>query len=259
MKALDLLKTNAPPSLVLVGLAGCGKTALASQLGKGAYCFDFDNGMRTALNLKDDLTSFRQSLEFDIYTDTDIMKPDSFIRALTKLRTFLAKPPKAVSLDSLTGLGKAVYSYIMYTQKGDPFAKPEIQHWGSMVGEVERFILMLRALKCPIIMTAHEGLAEMDDGRSVRIINSITKSHGRNKIAWLFDEVLYMTARPIGGNNYGYFVTGRSVDLPCRTRSGILGETVIDKSGLKGLLEKIGYVYQPEADTNTNAVATAKN
>jgi hypothetical protein len=140
----------------------------------------------------------------------------------------------------------------MFTEKHDSFAKPEIQNWGSMVNEAERFILMLRSLKCPVIMTAHEGFAETEGGASVRIINSITKNHGRNKIAWLFDECLYMHTRPLGANKYGYVLTGRSVDLPCRTRSGILADTDITECGLKGLLEKMGYSYDPKADVATS-------
>jgi hypothetical protein len=248
MKAKDLQTQNKPPSIVIVGPAGCGKTALCSQLGKNAFCFDFDDGMRTCLTLQDKFTSFRQSIDFEIYRDSDPTKPDCYVKALTKLRQMLSKPPKAVLLDSLTGLASAIYHYIMLTEKHDSFAKPEIQNWGSMVNETERFILMLRSLKCPIIMTAHEGLAEMEGGASVRIINSITKSHGRNKVAWLFDEVWYMQARAIGAGKFGYFVSGRSVDLPCRTRSGILSDTAIDDKGLQGLLEKLGYSYMPESD-----------
>lgn len=251
MKAQDLKNFNLPPNIIIVGAAGSGKTALASQLGSGCYCFDFDNGMRTCLTLQDAFTPFRQSIEFDIFADDDLTAPKGFVKAKQKLSDLFKKPPRGVVLDSLTGLAQAVKFYVMNTTKNNPFAQPEIQHWGAMINEVEQFILKLRALKCPTIMTAHLGADEDSAGVRHQIISSITKNHGRSKLSWLFDEVLYMTVRPKGQGKYGYVVSGRSVELPTRTRSGILSDTDITETGLAGLLSRVGFDFTPEADVET--------
>lgn len=247
MKARDIKGNEFPPNIAFVGDAGSGKTALASQVGDGAYVFDFDRGMRTALTLEDQFSKFRRSVEFDSYVDLNPAFPKCYSQAKQKLREMLANPPKALVIDSLTGLSQAVRLYTMHVTKHNAFALPEIQHWGMMVNEVEWFVLNARACNCLTILTAHTGLAEDSNGINHHIISSITKNHGKNKIAWLMDEVLYMAARAVGAGKFRYSVTGRSVDLPVRTRSGIVGDLNITDIGLEGLLKQMGYVYVPKA------------
>ncbi len=249
MKAKDLLNDKTPPNLAVVGDAGCGKTALVSQLGKGAYILDFDGGMRTALTLKDPFTPLRQSVEFDTYLDKDPQNPNAWVKAKEKLRSFVnAKPPKALGIDSLTGACQAVRLYVMKTSTGNAFAQPEIQHWGMMINEIEQFLFTVRVVPCLTIITAHVAIDDAQKGGVIHYINSITKPHGKNKVAWTMDEVLYMTSRSLGANKVSYVVSGRRVDLPVRTRSNMTGDLDIVPCGLKGLLEKIGFAYDPQQD-----------
>lgn len=245
MKISDLINLNTPPNIALVGEAGSGKTCLASQLGPGGYIFDFDDGLRSARNLQDKFTSLRHACEFDLYRDPDPTNPNAWVLAKKKLRELLSKPPRAICVDSITGVAQAVKLYVMFQATRDSFRTPEIQHWGMMTNEVDQFILLARACKCLTIFTAHVGLAELQNNVSTHIINSVTKSHGKNKISWLMDEVLYMKPRPLAANKFSYVVSGRSVDLPTRTRSGILEDLDVTELGLSGLLQKIGFSYDP--------------
>jgi len=232
----------------LYGPAGSGKTALVSQA-SGGYLFDFDDGMRTALTLKDKFTEARQKIEFDIYID-DPKKPDAYQRARKKLLDFQTKTPfDAIVVDSLTGLCRAIQLHVL-SCSGNLFAQPKIQHFGMMVNELESMLTILRSLKVPVLVTAHELLADVDGSTVVRIL-SATKSHGANKLAWLFDEVLYCKARRKGQGKKDYIVTGEATEsILARTRSGLTKDFVHNDVGLVGLLERIGYIYKPKAENN---------
>lgn len=250
MKAKDLLK-GGNPTIFIVGKPGCGKTALTSQIGDGGYVFDFDGKMRTALTLQDRFTPLRQAVEFDTYVDTDPSKPDSFARAEQKLREFIKKPPKAICIDSITGLADAVQKYVMYTLHQNSFGVPSLGVKGQdagdftmMVNTMERFLGMCRSCKCLFMASAHDGFVEIPGKGVIHIINSITRNHGRNKIAWYCEELLFMTVKNLGGtNNWHYFLTGRSEDLPCRTCSSILENFDITTVGLPGLMQQMQYTY----------------
>ena len=245
MRARDLKTQNEPPSICIVGHAGCGKTGLSSQVGNGSYCFDFDNGMRTALTLEDAFTSYRQSTEFDIYVDSNLSNPQAFVKAKNTLRELQKNPPRAVVLDSLTGLAFACRYHVMKTA-GKPLGQPEIQHWGIMIREIEQFLYTIRSMKCLSIITAHDAYQEDEKGKLHAYINSITKSHGRNGVAWLFDEVLYMKTRAKGAGKFEYVVCTQGSDIPVRTRSSIFEPFDITTCGLTGLLAKVGYSFEPK-------------
>lgn len=250
MKACDLVDKG-KPTIFIVGKPGCGKTALTSQAGEGAYVFDFDGKMRTTKTLLDRFTPLRQAVEFDTYSDEDPFKPTAFVKAEEKLREFIKKPPKAFVVDSITGLADAVTKYCMYTLHHDPFGIPSLGTKGQeagdfthMVNTMEKFLTMCRSVKCMFIATAHDGFVELPGKGVIHIINSITRNHGRNKIAWYAEELLFMTVRNLGGaNNWHYFLTGRSEDLPCRTCSSILDSFDVTEEGLPGLLKKMQYSY----------------
>ncbi len=244
MKAKDLLDAQAP-SIVLYGAAGTGKTALASQL-KNCYIFDFDKGMITAKNLNDKFAPLRQNAEFDIYYDSNVYKPVAFYNAKTKLLEFqrLAAdnklPYKGMVIDSLTGMCRAIQLYVMQLS-GDATAIPKIQHYGTMVNELELMLAVIRSFNIPVIVTAHENVIETDDATLIRIM-SITKPHGMNKINWLFDEVLYTMRKPRGQGKVDYIVSGMpSGSIATKTRSGILQDIVVNDIGLEGLFNIMGY------------------
>lgn len=252
MKALDLKGKNTPPSIILYGPAGCGKTALASQA-KNAYLFDFDNGMRTALNLQDVFTPLRQDTEFDTYLDTSTKTATAYMNFKSKLQDI--QNGKGVNysayiIDSLTGLCRAIKNHVMCLS-GGMFIVPQIQHWGSMVNELESVLTIIRSLNRLMIVTAHENIIEHDNSTLVRIM-SMTQNHGTNKLSWLFDEVLYCKSRAKGQGKMDYIVSGKtSSSITTRTRSSINDDIVVNEIGLDGLLQKMGYSQGLEKEVST--------
>jgi len=235
---------------MLYGPAGTGKTALVAQAAK-SYLFDFDGGMRTALTLKDRFTPLRQAIDFDTYIDSDPMKPSSFVVAKRKLIEIagLVNAGKwdhdGVILDSLTGLCRSVQLQVVSMgANGNALGVPQIQHYGMMVNEVESILTILRSMKCLVIVTAHEMLVETDDDTLIRIM-SATRSHGMNKIPWLFDEVWHSYTKALGQGKYSYNVTGQGGrTVMTRTRCGI-GELNVGELGLYETLKKLEYEYLP--------------
>lgn len=254
MKALDLKKENRPPSILIYGPAGTGKTALVSQLSKG-YMFDFDRGMRTALTLEDKFTSLRQQIEFDIFVDDNPRKPNSYMNAKKALYDLTTRELKkelsynAIIVDSLTGLCRSAQLFVQSqgdksNPTRDPLAKMEIQNWGSLVAEVERFLTILRSFGVLTCVTAHTDQVTDEDGVVTNIFPmSATKSHGLNKLLWLFDEVWYASTSLAGQGKLNYRITGITQGKEkTRTRSSITTITHNDL-GIEGLLNKTGYKY----------------
>ena len=260
MRAKDLLEINRPPTMLIYGPAGTGKTAIVSQAVDG-YMMDFDDGMRTALTLNDQFTPLRQSIEFDLFVDEDPMAPRKYLEAKTKLLQISDDvrrgkwPYKAIVIDSLTGLCRAAQLFVLGTS-GNSMRQPQIQHFGQIVNEVESIFTILRSLKVLVLVTAHEMAVETDNGMLIRIM-SATKPHGMNKIPWLFDEVLYAKTRMKGGNKPNdYIVSGKSSSsISTRTRSGITSDIVINDIGLAGLLDFTKYKEHKEKE-ETNVVSS---
>ena len=247
MKAKDLIDRNKPPSICIYGPAGSGKTALVSQA-SGAYMFDCDDGMRTALTLKDKFTPLRQQCEFDIYVDKDPLAPCEFMNVKQELMKIsqLCGVDKwkydCAILDSWTGLCRSAMLHVLGCS-GDSMRVPQIQHYGQAVNCVESVLTIMRSLNVPILMTAHEQLIEMDSGNLIRIM-SATRPHGMNKLQWLFDEVLHMKVRMKGQGKRDYIVSGQSSSsILTRTRSGITSDIVVNECGLAGLFEMVGFKY----------------
>lgn len=269
MKPSDLLKLNFPPVILIYGPAGSGKTALVTQL-TGAYVFDFDAGMRTAATLKDRFFDARQKVTFDTYRDINPLKPTMYFSAMKKLREIVELCAKGkwnydvCILDSLTGLCRGAQLYVQSLgDKNNPYKDPlahmEIQNWGSLTSEVDRFLLLLQALKVPVIVTAHVDMIEKSKDRigSDTIItdmfpSSATKRHGNRKLSSHFDEMWYACAKPGGGKAINYTVTGKPTGIiRARTRSSF-GTVVHNECGMKGLLKMIGYEYAKDNEGKNN-------
>jgi hypothetical protein len=260
VKPADIIKLNYSPSILIYSMAGDGKTGLISQL-FGAYCFDFDRGMRTAATLKDKFFDQRQLIEFDEYRDEDPMKPKQYAVARKKLNGFVRDHANgkgiydAYIVDSLTGLCKAAQLGIQEASHSDPLAKMEIQDWGSLIAEIERFLTLLRSLRVLTVVTAHVDMLDKPakDGKGKPKVGerevlalfpmSGTKNHGMNKLMWLFDEVWFADKRPIGQGRIEYRVDGNKAGTyKTRTRSSF-GLIQHDEIGMVELLKMIGFEY----------------
>jgi len=245
MKPKDLLKKRNFPSILIYGSAGVGKTQLVSQA-KDAYMFDFDDGLRTITTLNDKFFERRNEIEFDTYTEDDPFKPKGWLAAekkIIELSSSSAKGTlsyKTIIIDSLSGLCNSIQLHVM-ASTGDPFRKPQIQHWGSMVNIMEKTLTILRSLKCLLLVTAHETNLEVDGNTLIRPL-SITQKHSINKLMWLFDECWNMKTRPAGANKSKYIISTRSTSsIAARTRSNLPYEVDITDIGLEGLLKMIDY------------------
>lgn len=265
MKAQDILKQNYPPSILIYGAAGTGKTALVSQL-RGGYMFDFDGGMRTAAKLHDKFFDARNEIEFDIYRDEDPYKPKMYQAAIAKMMNIVQAcggrkwKHDACVLDSLTGMCRASQTFEQAAQ-GDPFKKMQIQDWGKLVNDIEKLLTLLRSLRVLVVCTAHVDFIEKKklDVKGKPILGeseitdvfpaSATKKHGFKSLAWLFDEVWIAEKKPAGGGKWNYRIDGEGDDVRiARSRSG-LGKIVHNDIGMAGLLRKMGYEYGKNINT----------
>ncbi len=246
MKVKDYAKKKRYPSLLFYGPAGTSKTALSSQA-HNAYCFDFDGGMATAVNLKDKFQSLRYECEFDIYKDANPLIPNAWLKAEKKLEELQIQsaqeklPFETIIIDSLSGLVKCMQLHVMYVAYQNSFKKPQIQDWGTLVNNTEKVLTMLRSYKCLLIVTAHEINVEVDKRNCIRPL-SVTKNHGIDKLAWLFDEVLHFSLEAAGMGKHKYMASGMSTSsILARTRSSLTTKVNVGEIGLGGLLDKIGY------------------
>ena len=259
MKAQDILKQNYPPSILIYGAAGTGKTALVSQL-RGGYLFDFDGGMRTAAKLRDKFFEDRNAIEFDVYRDENPYKPKMCHEATAKMKNIVQAcgsrkwKHDACIIDSLTGMCKASMTHEQAAQ-GDPFKKMEIQDWGKLVGDIEKMLTLLRSLHVLVVCTAHVDFLEKPKlnikGKPIIGVTEITdvfpssatKRHGMKNLAWLFDEVWIAEKKPAGGGKMNYRIDGEGDEIRiARSRSG-LGKIVHNDIGMVGLLERMGFKY----------------
>jgi hypothetical protein len=243
MKPADILKLNRPPVILIFGPSGTGKTALTSQASNG-YCFDFDDGMRTAATLRDKFFDQRQGIEFDTYLDRDPKNPDAYHRAIMKLiqirGQIQAKTWKhdAVVVDSMTGLSKAIMLKSMKDQVGDSLGEPERNHWGSMVNYMRSFMTQIRCLNCLVLITAHLQTIDDDKGQLMAMLpSSITRNHGAKDLPWCVDEMWYSQVVPAGGGKFDYVVSGSPIDKVTTCSRSSIGRVKHSEIGLVKLLE----------------------
>lgn len=256
MKPTDLVEK--PPSILIYGPPGSFKTGLVSQA-SGAYLFDFDDGMKTALKVQDKFTNRRHQIEFDTYNDELVTKPTAWLNARSKIQQISNDSANkkfnfdGIIIDSLTGMVRAAQLYVM-SLDGDPLAKPHIKHWGDMVHQVESALSILRGIRCLKIVTAHELFVEKEikseDGKKVLSTKtsyhpmSVTQKHSINKLMWLFDEVWHSEVHLGARSKSLWVLSSRSTDaIKCRTRSGFPERFTHNDVGLEGVLKEIGYTY----------------
>jgi len=249
VKPADILKTNRPPTILLYGAAGTGKTGLVSQASNG-YMFDFDNGMLTAANLKDKFYEQRQTIEFDVFRDPNPRDPKMYHEARVKLMQIGQQvrnnnwPFDAIIIDSITGLAEAIKLKVMKDNTGDSLGEPSRNHWGSMVNYMRAFLIEVRSLGVLTLITAHLQTIEDDKGAVLGIFpSSITKNHGVKDLPWAVDEMWYAQVAPGVGNKSEFTVTGAPANKITTCSRSSLGKTVHNDIGLRGLLEKVGYTY----------------
>ena len=246
MKAQDLKSLNIPPKILLHGDAGTGKTGLIAQL-SNAYLLDFDGGMRTALELKDNFTKYRHRIEFDIYKDKSFRNPQGWNTAFAKLLSITELVARnkwtfdALCIDSMTGLALAIRHFVMFTKTGDALAEPERNHWGMMVNCMEAVCSIIMTIEVPVFITAHDCTVQTEDDTTYKIL-SMTKNHGE-KIPWMFDEVWLAQIKKKGVTRQ-FTISGEGTAARIAKTKMNLGKDVDFASlGLKGIFNLCNFDY----------------
>jgi len=249
MKPADILKTNRPPTILIYGASGTGKTALVTQASNGLV-MDFDRGMLTAALLKDKFFNARQSVEFKTYVDENPRSPTAYHKARVDLVQINQRvknnnwPHDALIIDSITGLAEAIKLKVMKDEGGDALQNPARNNWGSMVNYMRAFLIEVRALGVLTLITAHVQTIEDDSGAILGIFpSSITKNHGVKDLPWCVDEMWYAQVTPGISGSFEYTVTGAPANKITTCSRSSLGRTVHNDIGLVGLLDKVGYKY----------------
>jgi hypothetical protein len=249
MKARDLKMK--PPKLLIYGPHGTGKTGVVAQL-SGGYVIDTDDGMRTALNLKDDFTKYRHEVEFDTFVENP-KQPTAWVKikecAYKVAREVRAGTWKydALGIDSLTRCGQYCTNQVLM-QAGRPLEPPQLQDYNVIVTEIKNFLQLLTSLPILVIVCGHEVPIE-SDGRTMIKPKSVGQKLP-DEVSCMFDEVWHTHIKKgIGANKANPdFVASwlPSTSHECRTRSGELKEVSMKDLGLRGLLREAGFSYVHE-------------
>lgn len=172
MKVSEL--KSKPPKILIYGPPGTGKTALVQTLGARGHLIDLDDNLEVGLGLKDNLREERMKIDVAQFLNDNPKKPTAFSECKKHVLSIVNKcskgdfPFQAVAIDSLSSLASASQDETMYAA-GRVGQNPEIQHWGTLLNEIERVITYLRSLPLPVFYIAHETTFTADDINRVQI------------------------------------------------------------------------------------------
>lgn len=243
MKVSDIQES--PPSILLWGPPGTGKTALALTLGERAEVVDLDDGLKTGSTLKDKFYDARRSVTVNQFIEkephkraTIFQKAKEHIYGIATQINQNKYPFDALIVDSLSALADSAVRQIM-GNSGDPGATPQIQHWGLAFNEVKNVMGVIRSIstKIPVVVIGHDQEGK-EEGK-IELALSGKKLPGQ--IIRYFDEVLYMRVKAEGGGKFKYVVqTKNDSRVECRSRANL--ENMTDTSeGMWDLIKKMGY------------------
>ena len=179
--------------------SGGGKTSLIGKVLEldsmcPLYVFDFDLRINSILAVVDH-TRIVQHLHYDQYRD-GTSAGSAFSSAEAKLRdlaTELAqgRGPRTVALDTLTFMEKSIGARVLLMDGKPSNAPLQLNHYKSIIAQLEDFISKLCALDCNVIVTAHEEI-EKDEitGATTRGIRVVGKALP-NVLPGYFNEVWY--------------------------------------------------------------------
>lgn len=251
-----------PPKILLGGLPGVGKTALATSYGTGLQVLAIDNQLSTCWSLKDKFHSDRMSIDM---IDCVEQQPTSQAMTFPKVKRHLidlnnaamqkklilsnGKPLTSLCVDGLTFLFDAAMRYILFnsnklgkertpaTMYNYSASQPE---WGLVIQEMEQVIQLIRALPVPVILTCHYVSEVTASGMSRYEISIPTKSLPP-KIPGYFDEVWFLESQYGAANAIKRCLrTVASPVVTARSNSNLPDGT--DTScGMKGLLSLMGW------------------
>lgn len=188
-----------PPSILLRGSPGCGKTTLAMQF-PNVCILDCDENLsgpetyiRTKIDPKFTYSYFR--CRFDD-SGKPLEKEALWKRYIEGFNQAVADPNiKTIVTDSLTGLDQMLLRYIMKQQNIEDANKLERQHWIPFRMQMQELTLRMRNTGKINIVNAHETEKTNSRGIPERYDVAIT-SRLRDHFGWIFTEVWYMESLP---------------------------------------------------------------
>lgn len=267
MKLSDIKSTLPPPKILLGGLPGVGKTALAATYGEGMQFLGVDNALATCMTLNDAFKPQRMEIDF---IDCIEKNPTGIAKSFQTVKSHLismvnlssqgklnfidGKPITALTIDGLTFLAKAAFDYILYNsgKLGKPIAfapgdskalmannasQPE---WGLMISEVIQIFQLIRALPITVIVTCHFEVNTTPMGGQRYEMAVSTKELPR-QIPGMVDELWFMESQIVPAGQQMKRIL-RTVSTPlygCRSNYNLPDGT--DTSiGMREILKKMG-------------------
>ncbi len=266
MRLSDVKTTLPPPKILLGGLPGVGKTALAATYGDGMQFLGVDNALATCMTLNDSQKPLRMAIDFVDCVEKD---PTRVAQTFSKVKSHLidmvnktqqkklvfddGKPITALAIDGLTFLVKGAFDYIMYNsgklgrdiiKSADPKImfqnNPSLPEWGLMINEVIQIFQLIRALPITVIVTCHYEVVTTPMGGQRYEVGIPTKELPR-MIPGMVDEVWYMESQmaPAGQVAKRVLRTVSSPLVGCRSNYN-LPDGIDTSVGMREILKKMG-------------------
>jgi len=236
-----------PPKIMVMGDFGTGKTALALTLGRHAKVFDFDDGLRTGLSLKDKFLESRKNvevvslLESDPKEATAFMKFQSYIGGIVSECRAGTFGYRAVVVDGYTNLLDAAVRNTLKIH-GKLGRSPEIQQWGAAFIDVDNVLFALKTLPLVVVLLCHTRRVFDSDGGVVGVELATPGKNLPQKVPSFFDEVWRLD---VSAGKY-VIQTQASFECKCRSRSCVPDKTSVDLGLPEIMRQWMGYDIDKE-------------
>lgn len=248
------LTATIPPSVLVYGKSGVGKTAWAMTAGKYAQMVDADYGFRTALSLRDRWFDARNSV--DVHPFQERITPEASTPTLwPSVKTEILKlsgaiwkdqakyPYKVLIIDSLTALSLHCLRWIEAlngtTKSG---AKQDGRMiYGLAMKEIENLLLVVKSLPIAKILIAHSSIQTNADQSTFEEL-AIYGKDMPNKICQSFDEVYYFRTTLAAGGLSDYIIQTQSTGaLTAKSRMNIKNLSKVNDLPVPELFKLMGW------------------